>query len=415
MSKVIFVIKSYNNMEHTETLRKLSEEVKAELENNILPFWRANMTDPIHGGFIGRISGNGDKYTNVPKGAILNARILWSFSAAFRVLKNKEDLKTATIAKREIIDRFYDTEYGGIYWSLNPDGTPKDTKKQIYAIGFAIYGLSEYYRATGDIESLEYAIRLFHDIETHSFDKEKNGYYEAFSREWTKIEDMRLSEKDSNECKTMNTHLHILEASTSLYRIWKDPFLEKQLRNLIKIFTDKILDTDTGHLQLFFNQDWESCTNIISFGHDIEASWLLHEAAEVLEDKHITDFCLPFIKKIAMAASEGIVDNGGMIYEFHRDNCSIDASRHWWVQAETVIGLFNLWQITGDYQFLKKATICWDFIKKHIIDKNGGEWFWSLNPDGSPNTTDDKAGFWKCPYHNSRMCLEIIERVMRSL
>lgn len=396
----------------TDTTKGMIDGMLRELTGNILPFWMEKMEDKVHGGFLGRISGTGTEDGSAAKGAILNARILWTFSAAYRILGKPEYLSAATRAKREIIDKFYDKEYGGVYWSLTPEGLPDDTKKQIYALGFAIYGLSEYSRATGDAEALEYAVRLFHDIERHSFDQGKNGYFEAFGREWGPIEDMRLSDKDINECKTMNTHLHILEPYTNLYRIWKDRELEKQLRNLICLFMEKILDQETGHLRLFFDEDWRSSHDIISYGHDIEASWLLHEAAEILGDKALLEKTRLASVSVADAASEGYIPGGGMIYEFHGDTAAVDADRHWWVQAETVVGYYNLWQMTGREDAMKKALGCWEFIKEHIVDREGGEWIWSLRADGTANTDDDKAGFWKCPYHNGRMCLEIIERLM---
>ena len=394
----------------TDIITKMKDGMLRELEENILPFWAERMTDKVNGGFIGRISGDGTACSSADKGAILNARILWAFSAAYRITGKPEYLAAATRAKREITDKFYDRKFGGVYWSLTPEGQPLDRKKQIYALGFAIYGLSEYCRATEDTEALEYAVRLFHDIEAHSFDRDKNGYLEAFTEDWGIIQDMRLSEKDINECKTMNTHLHILEPYTALYRVWKDEELERQLRNLIFLFTDRILDGRTGHLRLFFDEDWNSRHDIVSYGHDIEASWLLYEAAEVLEDPEVTAMVTPAVIAVADAASEGYIPGGGMIYEFHGDTGAIDADRHWWVQAETVVGYFNLWQITGREDALEKASECWDFIRRHIIDRENGEWFWSRRADGSANTVDDKAGFWKCPYHNSRMCLEIIGR-----
>ena len=400
--------------EMTERISKMRQEMLSELTGNILPFWMERMKDTRNGGFLPGISGKGVEEETAGKGAILNARILWTFSAAYRVTGVKDYLDTATRAKREIIDRFYDRTFGGVYWSLDREGRPCDRKKQIYALGFAIYGLSEYARATGDSEALEYAVRLFHDIENHSFDHDRNGYLEAFAEDWSTIDDMRLSEKDLNECKTMNTHLHILEPYTALYRVWKDQELAKQLRNLIILFTEKILDRNSGHLQLFFDENWNSSHNIVSYGHDIEASWLLHEAAEVLGDPDMLSSVIPAVESIADAASEGYIPGGGMIYEFHGDTGAIDADRHWWVQAETVVGYFNLWQITGRTDALEKAGGCWDFIRRHIIDREGGEWFWSLRADGSVNTDDDKAGFWKCPYHNGRMCLEIIERTENS-
>ena len=388
----------------------LKAEVTEVLTTNILPYWINKMVDTTYGGFYGRIDGTEVCRPHAEKGAILHARMLWTFSAAYRLLKKEEYLDMATRAKRYIIDSFYDKTYGGIYWSLTHQGDPLDTKKQIYAIGFAIYGLSEYYRATADAEALTYAIHLFESIETHSFDKIKNGYCEALTREWGEIDDMRLSEKDANERKTMNTHLHILEPYTNLYRVWKDERLKNQLRNLIFLFTDKILNKETHHLELFFDDDWNSKYSIVSYGHDIEASWLIHEAALELKDPAVLQYVEPLVQKIAEAATEGFTPEGGMIYERNLTNGHVDADRHWWVQAETVVGYINLYQHFADEASLDKALACWEFTKSHLIDRVNGEWFWSLRADGTINHTDDKAGFWKCPYHNGRMCMEIMER-----
>ncbi len=394
----------------TETkLAGLREAVCKNLTENILPFWMDHFQDEVNGGFLGRISGEGVADPTAPKGAILNARILWAFSAAYRVLGRPEYLQTATRALREIACRFYDKEFGGVYWSLDAQGHPLDTKKQIYAIGFAIYGLSEYARATGSSEAKDLAIKLFRDVEQHSFDTVNNGYLEALTREWEPIADMRLSEKDANERKTMNTHLHIIEPYTALYRVWPDDGLKERIQNLLYIFREKIMDKKTGHLQLFFDDYWNSKQDMVSYGHDIEASWLLHEAASVIGED--IDELLPDIVKIAAAASEGYVPGAGMMYEMHRGSGAIDADRHWWVQAETVVGYLNIYQLTGDEDALARACETWEFIRKHLVDSDGGDWFWSLKADGSVNTVDDKAGFWKCPYHNSRMCLEIIERI----
>lgn len=382
----------------------------SELENNILPFWMNKMEDNEEGGFYGQITGEDELKPEASKGAILNARILWTFSSAYRLLKKPEYLETATRAKRYLIDRFYDPQYGGIYWELDYKGNPLDTKKQIYAIGFAIYGLSEYARATGDEEALAYAQQLFDVIEQHSFDSEQNGYVEALTRDWQPIEDMRLSDKDENEKKTMNTHLHILEPYTNLYRVWKDERLERQLRNLIEVFITRILDPQTGHLNLFFEEDWTNKYHIVSYGHDIEASWLIHEAALVLGDPEVLKRIEPIIIRIAQAADEGLNPDGSMIYENFLDKQKIDRELHWWVQAENVVGHINLYQHFGDTEALDTAARCWEFIKTKLIDREQGEWHWSLLPDGTVNRRDDKAGFWKCPYHNGRMCMEVIER-----
>lgn len=391
-------------------IHKIVKEMEEELVANILPFWMDKMTDQTHGGFYGRITGTERLMPEAEKGAILNARILWTFSSAYRLLKKEEYLTTATRAKRFIIDHFYDKEYGGVFWSLDYKGHPLDKKKQIYALGFAIYGLSEFHRATGDKEALDYAIRLFESIEEHSFDVVKNGYCEALTRDWKEMTDMRLSDKDENERKTMNTHLHILEPYTNLFRVWKDQRLEKQLRNLIELFTDKILNIETGHLELFFNDDWISKYRVISYGHDIEASWLIHEAALVLGDEAFLEKVEPLVEYIAAAADEGLTPDGSMIYETFLDKDQTDKDRHWWVQAENVVGHANLYQHFDDEIAMQKAFRCWEFIKKHLIDYKQGEWHWSLRADGRVNTTDDKAGFWKCPYHNGRMCMEMIER-----
>lgn len=394
----------------TEAINTLRKEVTEELEGNILPFWMNKMTDRERGGFYGRISGEDVLMPDEPKGAILNARILWTFSAAYRLLKKPEYLATATRAKRYLLDFFYDKQFGGIYWSVDCEGNPLDTKKQIYALGFAIYGLSEYARATGDEEALEYAIRLFEVIEKYSFDAEKNGYVEALTRDWQPIADMRLSDKDENEKKTMNTHLHILEPYANLYRVWKDGRLKTQLKNLIELFVTKILDTQTYHLNLFFEEDWTNKYHLISYGHDIEASWLIHEAALVLGDETVLKQIEPVIVRIARAADEGLNADGSMTYERFSDKGETDRELHWWVQAENVVGHLNLYQHFGDEEALSTALRCWQFIKDKLIDRENGEWYWSRFADGSINRNDDKAGFWKCPYHNGRMCLEINER-----
>ena len=394
----------------------LATQLKSELTKNILPYWMGRVPDP-DGGMYGRITGDDIVDPSAPIGNIMTARVLWTFASAYRLFKDSDDpvsakqyLEMAVMARNLIINRFYDPEFGGTYWSLNSDQSPQDTKKQIYAIAFAIYGLAELNRATGDGKALEYAIKLFNSIEEHSFDAVRGGYFEAFTREWAEIEDMRLSDKDANESKTMNTHLHVLEAYTCLYRVWKNPLLEERLRELISVFEQHIIGSD-GHLKLFFDNDWNCGYETVSYGHDIEASWLLHEAALVLGDDEVLERVEALVPRIAEAAGEGFTHEGGMIYEKHGPDGPADGDRHWWVQAETVVGYFNLWDHFGSQEGLEKALTCWEFIKGNLVDKEKGEWFWSIREDGSVNIEDDKAGFWKCPYHNGRMCMEIIERL----
>ena len=424
------------NEQHVDMMKLEMQDV---LENNILPFWLEKMQDNEHGGFYGRIDGNNQLHPEAEKGAILNARILWSFSAAYRVLQKEEYLEAATRAKDYLIEHFIDPEYGGVYWSVDYKGEPLDTKKQFYAIAFVIYGLTEYARATGDREALEYALDLYDSIEEHAFDSEQNGYIEACTREWGKIEDMRLSELDANYPKSQNTHLHIMEAYANLLRCLKEMRAQEQcdyvptigsvlpvgisvppetmvnvegaLRNIISIFIDKILNPETNHLDLFFDMDWtRGAGHLESYGHDIECSWLLHEAALVLGDENVLEKVESVIQKVAKAAEKGLRPDGSMIHEANLDTGHIDDDLHWWVQAENVVGWFNIWQHFGDEEAFKKSEKCWHYIKENLVDFDNGEWFWSRHSDGTLNTVDDKAGFWKCPYHNSRMCLEIIER-----
>ena len=427
-----------------DIVRTMKQEMQDVLENNILRFWLDKMVDREHGGFYGRIDGRGVLHADADKGAILNARILWSFSAAYRLLRKPEYLEAATRAKDYILKYFVDADNGGIYWSVDYEGRPKDTKKQFYAIGFAVYGLSEYARATGDREALDCAIRLYECIEAHSFDKVHNGYIEACTKEWGEIADMRLSELDANYPKSQNTHLHIIEPYTNLYRALKElkatpspskggdveghdsvrdsidsgnqtfPPLEglgEALRNLINIFTDKILNPETHHLDLFFDMDWTREAGALeSYGHDIECSWLMHEAAIVLGDKEVLKKVEPIVREVAKASEKGLRPDGAMIHEANLDTGHVDDDLHWWVQAEAVVGFMNLWQHFGDAAALEKARHCWQYIKENLIDYEHGEWYWSRRKDGTLNLDDDHAGFWKCPYHNSRMCLEIMER-----
>ena len=422
-----------------EEVKTLKAEVRDVLENNILNFWLDKMVDEENGGFYGQMTGEGEIVKTADKGGILNARILWSFSAAYRVLHKQEYLEAATRAKDYIIDHFIDKEYGGTYWSLDYKGQPKDTKKQFYAIGFTIYGLSEYARATGDREALDYVMELYECIEEHSLDREYNGYIEACTREWGEIADMRLSELDANYPKSQNTHLHIIEPYTNLFRCIKelkaaescdyvpaigsvlpigvtvpDDFvvrLESSLRNLITIFTDKILNPDTHHLDLFFDMDWtREAGRLESYGHDIECSWLMHEAALVLGDETVLRKVETVVQMVAKASEKGLNEDGSMVHEANLDTGYVDTDRHWWVQAENVVGWINIWQYFGDESALQKALRGWQYIKDNLIDREGGEWWWSRDPERNINRKDDKAGFWKCPYHNSRMCLELMER-----
>ncbi len=382
------------------------EEIKEVLRSNILAFWQKEMFCP-EGGFYGAMASDGTVDKEADRGAVLNARILWSFSAAYRALGEVEYLACATHAKEYLLDKFYNKETGGLCWSVDCNGNPVDTKNQFYALSFAIYALSEYHRATGDNDALTHAQKLFHVIEKYSFDKKSGGYLEAISQNGEPLTDLRLSEKDDNAPLTMNTHLHIMEAYTNLYREWKDEQVKEALVRLIKIFINHIYNPTNDHLSLFFDMQWKRLDGIYSYGHDIEASWLMLEAAQVVADDELTGQVMVITAKIAKAALEGFQEDGSLIYERHA-NGELDTDRHWWVQAECVVGLMWLAEFHADKEAEELAHKCWAYIKSQLIDYNGGEWWWSRHADGSINLNEDKAGMWKCPYHNSRMCFEIL-------
>jgi mannobiose 2-epimerase len=384
------------------------QEAENELRS-ILRYWMENMPDSGQGGFVGRIDGGDRVHPEAPKGVVLNSRILWSFSAAYRATGEPLYLPVARRACEYILAHFIDREYGGVYWSVSPDGTPLDDRKQIYGLAFCLYGLSEFFIATSEGTALEEAIALFRLIEQHSFDEDRKGYYEAFSRVWRPVEDLRLSGKDANSPKTMNTHLHVLEAYANLYRCWPDPLLRQRIRDLLEVFQHYIVSATTGHLLLFFGEDWRVRPGIISYGHDIEASWLLQEAAVIVGDVEWTGKTRLLAQRLAGAAAEGLDTDGGLWYE--KEEGGLVREKHWWPQAEAMVGFLNAWQVSGSATWWQRSLDSWGFIKRYIRDPAGREWYWGVRADHSPMPGEDKAGFWKCPYHNSRACLEVMRRL----
>lgn len=385
------------------------EEVTKEL-TDILAWWENYTVDKGYGGFYGSINNENIADTAAPKGIVLNSRILWTFSAATIYTASEKQLALATRVFNYILRYFIDTEYGGVFWSVDKVGKAHDSRKQIYGIAFCIYGLSEYYKLTGNSMALHTAKQLFSQIEEHSLDKIKGGYTEALTRDWQPLHDLRLSEKDDNEKKTMNTHLHIVEAYANLYRVWPDKKLRERIIGLLEIFDTHIINRQTNHLNLFMDEDWTIKSTLQSFGHDIEAAWLLQECAEVAEHNvYINKFKETAIK-LADAAAEGLDKDGGLWYEYEPVTNHLMKEKHSWPQAEAMVGFFNAWQITGDQKYLDYSIRSWDFIKQHIKDNQHGEWYWGVYDDYT-TMEKDKAGFWKCPYHNSRACLEIIKRL----
>lgn len=384
-------------------------ELEAEL-TSILNYWMKYTPDGINGGFFGQIDHENRVSSDAPKGAVLNARILWSFAAAYNLNANPEHLDMADRAYHYIATHFLDNNFGGVYWTVDAQGNPLDTKKQVYAIAFTIYAFSEYFMASGHEVARDHAVDLYGDLVKYSLDKDKGGYYEAFGREWEPVADLRLSDKDANEKKTMNTHLHVLEAFANLYRVWPDDLLKKRIQNLLDNFSMYIIDNSSGHLKLFFDENWQSKSQVVSYGHDIEAAWLLLEAAEIISDRERMERFKFLALEMAKAAAEGLDTDGSLCYENDPASGQMDDDRHWWVQAEALVGFYNAWQLSGDEVFLDRFKGVLAFTKTHIIDHKNGEWFWGIQKNGNLMPGEDKVGLWKCPYHNSRACIELIKR-----
>ena len=387
-----------------EIINTFKKEVRENLTSCILPYW-LKLKDP-RGGFYGEVKADGTVLRDASRGVILYARIIWSFAAAYQAIPDKEYLLAAIHAKDWFLKHFCDHKYGGVYWSVAADGTREDTKKQLYAQGFAIYGLSELYKVTKDDEVLKAAVNIYRVVETYFADKEFGGYTEALARDFSPLEDMSLSAHDINADKTMNSHLHILEAYANLYQVWPDAGLKKTVEQLLDIIGTKVMNAD-GHLQLYFRRDWSVLPGGVSFGHDIETSWLALECAFVIKDEAVVERVRPWALAMAHAGNEGLLPDGSMRYERLLDG-TYDDSRQWWVQAETVVGNLWLYRHRGQQCPLQSALAAWAYIRDNLVDPVDGEWWWAILPDGSKDMSQPKAGFWKCPYHNTRMCLQVL-------
>jgi cellobiose epimerase len=393
-----------------DLLMEYGREMQDQLES-ILTYWKDNTLDKLNGGFIGKIDHDNKPYPEAPKGSVLNSRILWAFSTSYHVTHKKAHLEIAKRAYDYIQTYFLDKEYGGIYWTVDYKGAPLDTKKQVYALAFAVYGMSELYKIWPDEALKQTIINLYKDIVTNSYDKKFGGYIEALSRDWKELGDLRLSAKDANERKSMNTHLHVLEAFANLYTIWPDEKLKMQVEELIQLFLEFIISPDTHHLVLFFDDSWNKRSEVISYGHDIEAAWLVQEAAELVGNKSLLEKVKYQTILLTEAASEGLDEDGGLWYEYDPVDDYLVRQKHSWPQAEAMVGFLNAWQISGKEVYLQQSLKSWQFVKDHILDKKGGEWYWGVEKDYTPMNREDKVGIWKCPYHNSRACIEVIRRI----
>ncbi|WP_425464204.1 AGE family epimerase/isomerase [Paenibacillus lentus] len=375
-------------------------------------FWMNQTLDETYGGFIGEMDYVGKINDKAAKSLVLNARILWTFSAAHRAYPHAGYLQIADRAYAYLQDTFMDRKFGGLYWMVDYTGQPIQDKKQVYGQAFVIYALAEYHLACGRTEPVQQAVQLFELLEKHSYDNVHQGYIEALARDWQVTNDLTLSDKDLNEKKSMNTHLHVLEAYTNLYRVWKSDALKLKLTELIEVTLDHIIDSKSAHFHLFFDEEWHVKSTHISYGHDIEGSWLLVEAAEVLEDNPAL---LERVKQVAIAMAEAVlargVDKDGALWNEADEHGLTDTNKDWWPQAEAMVGFYNAYQLTGNSKFLEAAQGSWQFIRRFISDPEHGEWHWAVRQDGSPITEEPKVSAWKCPYHNGRACLEMIARL----
>jgi mannobiose 2-epimerase len=386
-------------------------QLKEELVGNILPFWMRHAVDHVNGGFYGALTNDLVIHNEVPRSAILCARILWTYAAAFRKVGDKEYLAMAKWAYDTLTCVFWDPEYGGPYWSVDHTGKPVMDRKHHYAQAFAIYGLSEYYRATEQPQSLELAQTLFRLLENHAHDPVYGGYIEGSSRTWEALADMRLSDRDLNCRKSMNTMLHVLEAYTNLLRVWENATLKTRHKALIALFQEHIVDHASGHFKLFFDDQWNSLLENISFGHDIEGSWLLFEAAEAQGDPALVEQIRETAIQIAAAVyHDGLEQDGSLPYEAGPQGL-VDSDKTWWVQAEAMLGFYNAYQLSGQERFAQASRRSWEYIQARMVDRIHGDWIKRLHRDGTPENSNYKMGPWECPYHHSRACFEMIDRL----
>ncbi|MBO5137812.1 MAG: AGE family epimerase/isomerase [Spirochaetaceae bacterium] len=395
----------------------------------ILPYWEKFACHKATGGFYGSIDNNNQQDETESRSIVMTARYLWAYSASARQLGEASYLNMADYAYNTIINNFIDKEYGGVFWSVKPDGSPDVAKKQIYGEAFAIYGLSEYAAALIDFDkdkklaerAMKTAIELFSFLEQYALDKGLGGYVEARARNWAETDDLKLSPKDIDCNKSMNTNLHVMEAYTNLFRTLPVVFPEEKtihqqiassLAELARVTVKYILNKE-NHLVLYFNQDWSGIGNVVSYGHDIEASWLLQEAVEELADKTLIAEVRDAVLGLAKVSLEQGYDfeKGGLYNELGHGK--LDKTRIWWNQAEAVTGFYNAYHMTGDEKYLSASEKTWQWICQKQTDYDGGDWFAAVTPDGEPILTENKGGNWKTAYHNVRACLEMARRLKK--
>lgn len=386
----------------------MKEEVKDHLVSAVIPFWKS-LRDDEFGGYYGYMDYDLKLNKKAEKGCILNSRITWFFSNAYTLLKDPSLLDEADHGYEFLKNHCIDSENGGIFWSMNYDGTPLDTTKHTYNQAFCIYALSSYYEASGKREALDLAFQLFHMIEEKCTDDQ--GYLEAFTRDFKPESNEKLSENGVLAEKTMNTLLHVLEAYTELYRVSKDKEVEERLKWIMDTFAEKVYNSELERQEVFFDKNYNSIIDLHSYGHDIETAWLMDRTVDVLGDETYRQKMTPITKALTKKIYEVAFDGHSLSNEC--DKGVVDTNRVWWVQAETVVGFLNGYEKDpSKVEYKEAAEAEWQFIKDHVIDpRNGSEWFWLVRQDGSPVEGEPIVEPWKCPYHNGRMCMEVIRRL----
>ena len=390
---------------------ELLQRIEADLRGNILPFWIAHAVNRPAGTFHGTLNHAMEIDPAAERGALLSARILWTYARAFRQYREAAYREMADYAHADLMTRYHDVKHDGFYWSIDAAGRVLRDRKQVYGQAFAIYALSEYHAATGSAAALAGAIAVFRLLETHARERQFGGYLEAFSRDWSPIADMRLSDVDQNDPKSQNTMLHVMEAYTRLLNVWPDATLKSALSDLVEVMLAHILNSRTAHLGLFFPNDWQPTSRKISYGHDIEAAWLLTRAADAIGDAALGARVQAAALRIADVTLVEGTDTDGAIFNLGDPTGIIDDTREWWPQAEAVVGWIDAWQRSGDERYFRAAAHTWEFIERNLVDRKHGEWFRGVTKSGQVMEHFEKVGFWKCPYHNGRMGLEVAARL----
>lgn len=389
-------------------MTNMQAEIKTELIDHLLPFWRSLRDDP-HGGYVGQVDFDLTRHPEADKGCILNSRILWFFSEAYLLLGDDALLGEARHAY-EMLKRMADHQNGGVYWSMHADGTVADSTKHTYNQAFAIYALAAYFRASKNPYALERAKDLFRLIETKC--RDAGGYLEAFTSNWQPESNEKLSENGVMATRTMNTLLHVMEGYTGLYQVWPDLELKNRLYEILDIWETKIYNKEKRRQEVFFDHEYHPLIDLYSFGHDIETSWLTEKTLKALDDPALTARIRPLLLEMADHTYAAAFTDHGFANECEKG--VVDRKRIWWVQAEALMGFLNAWEKTGETRYRDAVLSQWDYIRDVMTDKRpGGEWYWYVNEDGTPDSDEPIVEPWKCPYHNGRMCIEVLRRGLK--